>query len=302
MGGPILPRLKRSTWKGVERSVCRPLLAHRSPHVPWVALGHAEANDFAFVPTTALRESAGRAVDLEREAIRNVRVRETEWEESSLSLGLFKKLVMLSCQGDPVSSEKVLDLGFLRLAHARLRTDALFAGVPYRGMLTVVDANGGSERVATFGRLVVREYAEAGKDYVSPALFRIRDGLVVGVDDSYAEDELPQLAGMIKDDVDPGEPTVSACFARARGEDKDEIRVEAGGADPDRLVAAVADAVALLLIENPDHPDFGGNVRVVLLSNLTPAATRARLTDLEPRLRQLDRPLGVVVEMDGVAW
>lgn len=309
MGRSILPRLKRSTWKGVDRSVCRPLLSHRSEHIPWVALGYEERPDFEFLPTSVLREGGSRAQDLEREAIRNVRVRELEWEASTISLGILKKLTMLSCQGDTLASEKILDVGFLRQAHAQLRADELLAGVPYRGMLTVADANGGAERLGTFGRLVVREYAEAGKDYVSPALFKIAGGAIAGVVDSFAIKELPQFAGIIKEDVDPGEPTVSVAFVRPRGEDLDEILVEAGGSDAPRLVEAVVDAVSTILMENPKRREFGGNVHVMLLTNKTPATTRARMRGLEENLRRLDadllppgRSLKLLVDVDGVPW
>src|SRR5262249_20828325 len=108
----ILPCLKEPGWAG-QGDLCRPLWdGIESAHMPWLAFGYDRPNTIEFLSRAKLEELKKTERDIEREAIRNLRLRKASWHPTQAKLGFLKKLKMLICGDDYFAAEKILDPGF----------------------------------------------------------------------------------------------------------------------------------------------------------------------------------------------
>jgi hypothetical protein len=306
---PVYPCLKENDWAGHEASLCRPLWSGRaSQFMPWVAFGHDHPHTFQFL---SKNEGTQDAIQLEREAVRNLRLRQVEWTDVAVKLSFFKKLKMQVCQGDFLAAERILDAGFMTQAQTTLNARGILVGIPVRGMMFAMDGEAGADRITAFVALVASQYRAAESAPISPAVFAMKDGLIVEIveagaeafashaaeegddgdegDEGDEEDEDEDEDEDVPGDDDPGEPYIMNIVSRNEA-GLENVIMTAAGTDASRLGRAIVNAMAQTLTAHLSRPEFGGHVRVVLLAN-TPQAVREELAPLEEHLR------GIVAEL-----
>jgi hypothetical protein len=170
----LLPRLRASDWPGWAEIPGRALLEMPGVDAPRVAVGEDSATRFTYVQHDDL---AGRAfAEWEAIAVANLKMRAAALR----TVGTRLELV------DEFACERVLDADLMRRAHAALRVSHVVVAVPVRGILwiaSLLDPAGVSELVA----LARASFAKPEQlEPVSPVVFTVRDGAIVGTLDSSA--------------------------------------------------------------------------------------------------------------------
>jgi len=185
----LLPCLQQPAWQGKDRVVARPLWRESSPYVPWVALGYDQPSAFQFLDRA--RAPKGRSPsELESEAIRNLLQRPVSWQDLELDLGGFRRLKMLVAT-DEFTAERILDPAFLLEAQRALDAAGLLVAIPRRGFLVVTALDANVERVHTFGAVAATQFQSGESEPITPALFTVRNGQVVGAVDVVARAVVP---------------------------------------------------------------------------------------------------------------
>lgn len=300
---PVYPCLKENSWQGHEDSLCRPLWSGRaSEFMPWVAFGYDHPHTFEFLSKAQVKEGPQDANQVEREAVRNLRLRKVEWTEVSVKLSFFKKLKMQVCQGDFLAAEKILDVGFMRQAQTALKARGILVGIPVRGVMFAMDGEGGTDRITAFIALIASQYQSAESAPISPAVFALKDGQVVEMVEVGAQ----AFAGLVpvaededaadgdedaEDDGDPNEPYIMGMVV-GNPAGLEEVHIMAAGEDSQRLGQAIVNALAQSMSTHLSRPEFSGHVKVVLLAH-TPQAVRDELAPLEAHLQ------GILSEVGG---
>jgi hypothetical protein len=238
----LLLTLKEAKWPGREGTVCRTLWeGEASPYMPWVAVGYDHPHTFEFINVDRLTQLSMTAQALEAEALANLCARPAKWERFDVDVQ-GKKLRMLICSDDYYASEHVLDPGFMQQAQRTLKTHGLFVGVPRRGLLMATAAGQDEQMVAAFGAAVARQFSRGETAVISPMLFAIKDGVIVGILEAVAEALVPdgEPTGVPEEENedDPNAPWVSALVIRNdRG--TEDVHLMAGGQDGERLARAI---------------------------------------------------------------
>lgn len=307
--GKILPCLKPPDWDGAEGSVSRRLWDEPSSWVPHLAFGYDSERSFEFLPKERAEELGKSARDVEREAVRNLRLRPASWERTLIKLGLFKKMTLLVSAGDYLSAEKILDVGFLREAEKQLKAELLAVGIPRRGFIAVTDGKQPMERLRLFASAISTQYHRGETAPITPAVFAVSGGQIVGMlqggeelGRAAAEEELreaeesgdaPYVGGMVVSDEDGSQ----------------SVRLLVGGPDLERLAEAVQGAFVGVLREHLPQKEFGGAIHVVVILEMTPEPVRAAVGELVRHMNdflaerqmktQSGRPVRVVYEEKG---
>lgn len=170
--GPSMLNLKPGDFPR-EHGVCRPLLEAKGPsaaRIPLVFVGRDQPNSFAYLPAGSpdadrhFEEAHANLAKLDLPAVPH-------------DIGGVKVHVV---SGDFYASEKILDRAFLRDLQGKLGAELLAAAVPHKGLLLLTDRVVPPE-VAGFVALAAVLHRETrGAPPLSPVVFLVRDGEVVG--------------------------------------------------------------------------------------------------------------------------
>jgi uncharacterized protein YtpQ (UPF0354 family) len=280
----ILPCLKEPAWSGRD-DVCRPLWnGVESAHIPWLAFGYDHPHSFEFLGRARLEEMKKTERDVEREAIRNLRLRKATWHPTQVKLGFLKKLKMLICGDDYFAAEKILDQGFMREGQAKLGASLLAVGIPRRGFMIATDGKQPMDRLGVFAGAVSTQYQRADSPPITPAIFAVMDGKIVGM--LQGAEEVGK--GVVEREAEsPGEDGAFLQSLVVANEETglEEVHICAGGADLGKLGQAIEDAFRQTLVQHLPRKEFGGGIRVVILVDMTPEVIRRQLSSLEEHLR-----------------
>jgi hypothetical protein len=170
--GPLMVNLKPGDFPR-EHGVCRDLLeggSAKDARMPLVFLGRDQPNSFAYLPA-----GSGDAGGSFREALANLA--RLELEAVPHEIGGVELFVV---SGHFYASEKILDEAFLTGLQRKLGAELLAAAVPYKGVLLItphVVPPGITGFVAAVG---VLHADTGGAPPLSPVVFLVRDGKVVG--------------------------------------------------------------------------------------------------------------------------
>lgn len=283
----VLPCLKAPDWEGSDASVCHRLpLEVESPYLPWIAFGYDEPHTFAFLSRAQLADLQRSEPEVEREALRNLGLRPASWDSVDVKLGLFKKLKMLACTDDFFAAERILDAGFMRQAHSRLKAGALAVGVPRRGVLMATDAQQPVERLTLFVGAVSAQYHRAESAPITPAVFAVVEGKIVGM--------LQGGEDVGKEIVERESDNQSVFLQRLVVTDTaglEAVHLLVGAEGRKELAEAIQSAFADTLKQNLNRKEFGGEITLVVIADMTPQAVRNALPSLVAHLQ------GVIEEM-----
>jgi uncharacterized protein YtpQ (UPF0354 family) len=177
----IYPCLKQTAWADLAPTVRRPLADLAGAEwMPWVAFGYDHPHTFVFVPDRELQESGRSAPELEAEALANLRDREASWQTVEIGLKSGLRLQVAMCSDDFFAAERILEPESILEAQRRLGASALLSGVPRRGLLALIDADAGTDAIAWFVVMVADEYFGGQSAPISPMIFRMSGGRIVG--------------------------------------------------------------------------------------------------------------------------
>jgi len=283
---PLLPCLKPPEWDGAEGNVCRLLWEEpQSGHVPYVAFGYDQPHTFEFLAKWRLEELKKSERDVEREAIRNLHLRKTTWQTADVKLGLFKKLRLLVCGDDYLAAEKILDAGFMREAQAKLKATLLAVGIPRRGFLIATVGEQNRQRLGAFAAAVSMQYHRGDSPPITPAVFAVTDGKIVGM--LLGGEELGRADAEREAREAEGSPEAPYVRVMAVGDEAsglEQVHVCVGGSSLERLAEAIQGAFQAALQKHLGRAEFGGEIRVVVFAGMTPEAVRIQVRELERHL------------------
>ncbi len=179
--GTIYPCLKETPWAALGPTVRRPLAdIEGAEWMPWVALGYDRPDTFVFLQEHELRQSGRSAADLEAEALANLGEREASWQMVEIGLEDGARFQIVRCTDDFFAAERILEPGSILDAQRRLGASALLAAVPRRGLLALIDADAGPDAIAWFVIMVANEHFGGQSAPISPMVFRMSAGRIVG--------------------------------------------------------------------------------------------------------------------------
>lgn len=267
---PLLPALKAYDWAYADKAICRKLVTGMDvPYMPYLAFGYDHPNTFEFL----MREE-GVELDLQQinvlegAAVRHLRERPVNWQEERVRLGFLRRLKMLVCQDDFLTSERIVDTKFMQEAQNRLKTDLLAVGIPARSMLLVTDGRQNKQTLAAFANLVSLQYHQAEWMPITPMTFALHDGKIVGVLQG-AEDAGREMVEQEGDDAE-SDVFVRALGAKDKSTGEDVVYIFFGGSDFARLKRDLSAAFMQLHSELASNDSFSGVFRLVALAHMTP--------------------------------
>jgi hypothetical protein len=286
----LLPCLKPFAWDGRGDTVCRPLWdGQQSDQMPWVAIGFDRPHTFEFIDATRLEAAKTSRQALETRALANLQARPAEWKPMIVRIKEDDELQMLLCTGDYFSAERILDPDFMMRAQQALTATAIVVGVPRRGVMFAT-ANQSPQHLMAFAAAVAAQYARAESPEISPLLFGMKDGVILGI----AQTMVPapaaaapaRASGSPEGDgaeSDPEAPYISTITVQnKRG--KEDVHLLAGGPDGQRLAKAIETAFGHVLKAQMQRKEFSGHIHLVVLP-MMPPAERTHLTATIKHLR-----------------
>ena len=158
------------------RRVCNPpsKIALRILHCSFVAYGHDRPHTFQYLPPP--EDGSKTDFDALRAEVRqNLASVDVTLEEVDLD-----GRTVLATTGSFYAAEKILDDAWMRELQERLDADILYASVPAKGMLLVMEAD--AANTAVFLAITQGRFDDASEEgtELSPLPFLVQDGEVVG--------------------------------------------------------------------------------------------------------------------------
>lgn len=298
MNDNLLPCLKVRDWEGREHTTCRVLWPDKpSEFMPWLAFGWDHPHTFEFLNADKLKTLGMTEAQVESKALDNLRKRTCAWQSHDAPLGEGKTLKLLVCMDDFFAAERILDVAFMKEAHRKLGAEAMLVGIPRRGVILATPFQTDTDIVVGFGGVVFGQFDRGESAPVSPMLFVVADGAILGFEESIAATLAVKKAkeGKTDDDddgeEDPQAPYVSAMTVKT-ADGKLEPNIMGGGQDGDRLARGFEDAFHQVVRKYKDDPDFSHRIKIVVFG-YTP------VTAQEPLPKMVEHLRGIVAEMQG---
>jgi len=179
---PVFPLLVPTDWPGRSANVCRPLLSDPTLEdgllISFAYLGQGMR---MFVSPDRLMKLDRTLDQVQEEALGNLKKRPGAWRIAQLPLADGHTLPLAVCDTDLLAAERILDESFLRAAGEMLDGAVhLAVGVPHRGVIVAADLAQSDDLI--FLKYAVQQwYAEGGDEALSPWLFLVMHGMLMGV-------------------------------------------------------------------------------------------------------------------------
>ena len=174
----FLPILQPYEWPGSDQVLCRPLIASSQEGVPWVAFGVDSPETIEYLGLDVAEENGISIEDAEAAAIQNLSARKgeaLEWE------GFENDGTRLLFRGeDDLSASEILLESELQPLHEMFESEILTAIIPHRFAILIGDATAPLMFIG-MGPGMFEEAIEEGQGPVSPVVFAIAEGKIVGI-------------------------------------------------------------------------------------------------------------------------
>lgn len=193
----LYPILKPRDW-GDDDVLRRSLAEHMerdSDWIPWVSVGWDHPDFVVFARPADVERLGGDEEALHEAALENLRAFEVDHEEMRLPMPQGGEIT-IDGFGGMFAAEKILDEDFLRAQQKRLGTELIAVGAPRRAMLLITDGAQSPETLAGFEAAVRGQYRRAESPPVTPVVFAVRDGQIVGL---LKGDDDPDLSPIVDD-------------------------------------------------------------------------------------------------------
>jgi hypothetical protein len=294
----LLPILKDAEWKFSNNTVSRKLVADmESPYMPWLSFGYDHPTAFEFLRAGESAFDASRNLTIiERRAVENLRARPHQWTRSDFNLGIFRKLSLLICEGDFFSAEQMLDVEFMRQAQQALRTTMLAVGIPCRGNLMVMNGNSSNELLGRFSAVVAMQYRRAESAQITPMVFMMQDGVIVGVVSGNEEvgrlTEEEEAQAQAEDD----EISVSAVRAQKPEHDGFTLFVLVVCPNVSKLDAVLRNAFLKSYQEVQGEAEFSGAIQLRVMEPADSPEVRQAIAAADVFIQQFMRDLSLSIK------
>jgi hypothetical protein len=147
-------------------------------YIPWLAFGHEDEKSFQFSITKPDEIRSEKELHtIEEEALYNLKQRPVTWKKDD---------ALLECEENSLEAEHILDVDFMLRAHDILLSEKLLVGIPNRCCLWVMSTKEDNDTIGGFGAMVSSGFYRAEASPISPALFVMKIGKIVGVFDDFA--------------------------------------------------------------------------------------------------------------------
>jgi len=178
----LYPILKPRDWgdDDVLRRSLAPQMEGDSDWIPWVAVGWDRPAFVMFAKPEDVERLEQDEDALYEAALDNLRAFEVDHEEIRLPMPGGGELT-IDAYGGMFAAEKILDEEFLRAQQERLGAELIAVGAPRRAMLLITDGAQSLETLAGFEVVVRGQYRRAESPPVSPGVFAVQDGKLVGL-------------------------------------------------------------------------------------------------------------------------
>jgi uncharacterized protein YtpQ (UPF0354 family) len=187
MSDDLLPCLNARDWEGRAHSTSRVLWPDKpSQFMPWLAFGWDHPSRFEFLDEEKLKGLGMTEAQAETRALENLRKRTSAWQSHDAPLAGGRMLRLLICMDDVFSAERILDVEFMKEAQRKLGTDAILVGVPRRGLILAAPLQTDTAVVLGFAGVVFGQFSRGESAPVSPMLFGVADGAILGFEESIA--------------------------------------------------------------------------------------------------------------------
>jgi hypothetical protein len=286
---PFYPLLKPFDWADRAREagvLVRPLSLHVAlpAHTPVVGLAVDAGEAVAFLKRTDLPELLD---DEELAAIACQNLRELLGREGSFEAfeipGPEGAVRLLSLQGSYYASEALLVPETLAFAHDELGAETLAAAAPIRGQLLLTDADGGVAALHAFATVVARAFSMAEVAPISPHVFGVREGRLVGYLDGLERIQL-DAATEVRAEREAESGAIAVRGARWASADGDTLVYVFTTEDAELLLSTMEEVLRGEAQDRDRSPELSGQLHVEIA--LTPLLAEAREA-LEPRLLTL---------------
>lgn len=87
---------------------------------------------------------------------------------------------VITLSGNFYCSEGILSSKIMQRAHKKLNTDLLAVSIPYRGKMFAIDARDQEQHLRRFVMANIRQYFSANNSYISPIIWNVADGNIIG--------------------------------------------------------------------------------------------------------------------------
>jgi hypothetical protein len=286
---PFYPLLKPFDWADRAREagmLVRPLSMDVAlpAHTPVVGLAVDAGEAVAFLQRSDLPDLLD---DDELAAIACQNLRELLGREGSFEAFEIPtpegSVRVLSLQGSYYASEALLVPDTLAFAHDELGAETLAAAAPIRGRLMLTDADGGADALHAFATVVARTFSLAEVAPISPHVFGVREGQLVGYLDGLERIHL-DAAEAVRAAREAEEGAIAVRGARWAGEDGETLVYLFTTEDAELLLSTMEEVIRGEAQDRDGSPELSGQLHAMIA--LTPALAEAR-DALEPRLLTL---------------
>jgi hypothetical protein len=286
---PFYPLLKPFDWADRAKEagmLVRPLSPDVAlpAHTPVVGLAVDAGEAVAFLKRSDLPELLD---DDEIAAIACQNLRELIGREGSFEAFEIPcpegAVRVLSLQGSYYASEALLVPDTLAFAHDELGAETLAAAAPIRGRLMLTDADGSAPALYAFASVVARTFSMAEVAPISPHVFGVRDGRLVGYLDGLERIQM-DAANEAQAERETEAGAIAVRGARWAGEDGETLVYVFTTEDPELLLATVEEVLRGEAQDRDGSRELSGMLHAAIA--LTPPLAEARET-LEPRLLTL---------------
>ncbi len=178
----LLPVLREADWNGRSLAAARVLFGEKvgGAFIPWVTFAYDEETQTLTLTEEGLRNEQRSLLDVEREALAALSARGAAWEvKGTDATGAEETLSLL----DEYAAAHLLLGARLDEAHRRLKAERLVVAIPTRGILVTRGwpEGDGEAEVTDLLEWANVVYRDSHESRVSPALFEVRGGSVVGI-------------------------------------------------------------------------------------------------------------------------
>ncbi len=172
----IIFSFKPHNWEESSKVLHEPILDGKSHYadLPIIVYGYDTPKMFLPIKISDSKISIKLAKE---ESQKNLSKEQTNIE-------IFEKdgFKMLVCSGSHYTSEKILDIRFMQDLQKQLKTDLLAVSLPTKGRMYVANGSPSSlETIAKFASITQMFYSKSEKDQLSPRLFAVKDGQLLGL-------------------------------------------------------------------------------------------------------------------------
>jgi len=130
--------------------------------------------------TLDAQEPGGTLEAIEQEALANLARFELGWARGEFDVS-GEKVEMLACLDAPNADVKILDRAFLMAAADTLEVKSLCVAIPRVGAILTINMESPLKAQRRFAGMVAKQHARAGDMGLTPAVFCVRAGEIVGM-------------------------------------------------------------------------------------------------------------------------